>query len=561
MGTPDDPSRHDEEPVTGGIPVPSLRAIVDGVGSGVNAMRSLLGRVAPAAPSTGPDDPVTTTQPQQVPAGPPTSGDGEIDLAAFTRSVADAARHVTGCDTATVIAVDGARWTSADANQSGTTDELVGLDRALLHGDAHLEVTADQRVRGILDPYVRTVVWVPIGFAPANRVTRSWAPLQRMPIAANPLDDVGVLVLGWHDARATERLDLERAHAFAAGLHPSYTSARLYQRARDAERDALLLVDAIADLSARLTVDEVAEAACRHARRISRALSTSVLLVGTGTGGAPGPLRCEVRSTCPGGDSFEARDVDVTDAMRRVLGGAEVVVDTTGARRRILLPVRSDATTVAGLLQIELHRDAPELPERALRLCGAISRQAGVALDRARRADELHHLAATDQLTDLPNRRQIMQELEREIARVQRSGDPLSVALVDLDHFKRYNDSHGHLEGDRLLAQYGTFLTGQLRRMDLGGRYGGEEFLILLPGTGTADAFVSLDRLRLAWRRASGETFSAGVATWRAGETWTDLLLRADAALYEAKHGGRDRVGTAGDDLVYRPDTADEHAD
>jgi diguanylate cyclase (GGDEF)-like protein len=153
-------------------------------------------------------------------------------------------------------------------------------------------------------------------------------------------------------------------------------------------------------------------------------------------------------------------------------------------------------------------------------------------------------LAHHDGLTRVPNRRAWDLELARAMAGARRSGDTLAVALLDLDHFKSYNDTFGHQAGDALLAQAAAAWRAELRGADLIARYGGEEFTVLIQGLSGAEAAAIVDRLRA--RTPFEQTFSAGVAVWDGGETPQKLVGRADAALYEAKRAGRDRVLVAG---------------
>lgn len=179
--------------------------------------------------------------------------------------------------------------------------------------------------------------------------------------------------------------------------------------------------------------------------------------------------------------------------------------------------------------------------------------------------DRLQTLASHDELTGVFNRRCLMEKLDRQRERAVRHGEAFSVCLLDLDHFKQLNDRHGHQAGDDALRAFSALIEAGVRRIDvLGrtgdagasgvfGRYGGEEFLLLLPHTGLDEAARCVERLRESvhatrFDTAAGPmalTFSAGVAQYRAGETMTQLLHRADTALYRAKHDGRDRVGTA----------------
>lgn len=154
--------------------------------------------------------------------------------------------------------------------------------------------------------------------------------------------------------------------------------------------------------------------------------------------------------------------------------------------------------------------------------------------------------ALTCSLTGLPNRRALEMALEREAARVERGGEPLSLVLLDLDDFKKINDEKGHPEGDRLLREVGRYLIAHVRQQDLVGRWGGEEFAILLPRTSGAQATHLAERLREGLK-ALGITASFGVATYR-GDL-QDLYRRADEALYRAKAGGKDRVARATEEL------------
>jgi diguanylate cyclase (GGDEF)-like protein len=162
----------------------------------------------------------------------------------------------------------------------------------------------------------------------------------------------------------------------------------------------------------------------------------------------------------------------------------------------------------------------------------------------------IEELAQLDDLTGLLNRRCIMKLLNEEMARAQRSNIPCSVAIIDLDFFKRINDQLGHPAGDEALRTFGIGLFANIRTIDRLGRYGGEEFLLVLPETTQEQAAQMLDRLRLIiseldWSAILGDmklTMSAGVCTVGKEESVDAVLARADAALYRAKHAGRNRV-------------------
>jgi diguanylate cyclase (GGDEF)-like protein len=166
----------------------------------------------------------------------------------------------------------------------------------------------------------------------------------------------------------------------------------------------------------------------------------------------------------------------------------------------------------------------------------------------------LRQLATTDSLTGLANRRSLSERLDQEIYRAQRYGIPLSLILFDIDHFKRINDGWGHAAGDQVLGEIARETQHLLRRTDLVGRYGGEEFVVLLPETELAEAMSLARRLNwqisqkvIVFKRGSPlvVTVSAGVAALAPDENGEKLIQRADQALYRAKEGGRNRVEAA----------------
>ena len=161
--------------------------------------------------------------------------------------------------------------------------------------------------------------------------------------------------------------------------------------------------------------------------------------------------------------------------------------------------------------------------------------------------DQLSHLAQEDALTGIANRRTLDEALPVEFARALRSGQPLTLVMMDFDHFKRYNDRRGHAAGDALLRGAAQAWSKQMRPTDLLARYGGEEFTLVLPACTADQAAQLVDRLRPLM--PDRQTFSAGVATWEGHENATELLQRADRALLLAKKGGRNRTMIAGREL------------
>ena len=182
-----------------------------------------------------------------------------------------------------------------------------------------------------------------------------------------------------------------------------------------------------------------------------------------------------------------------------------------------------------------------------------------MALVIIRLVADLQRLSRHDGLTGLLNRRALEEALTAQVRRSRRNGEAFCVLMLDADHFKSVNDRHGHAVGDMALKHLSTLLRGHMREVDRLARFGGEEFVVLLPGLALADALPVAERLRhaiAATPLTHGEmsmalSVSIGIAEWGgAGEEPSRLLVRADAALYQAKQHGRDRVASAGADAV-----------
>lgn len=156
--------------------------------------------------------------------------------------------------------------------------------------------------------------------------------------------------------------------------------------------------------------------------------------------------------------------------------------------------------------------------------------------------EETRTLALHDALTGLANRRLMETDLERDLARSKRSDEPLSALMIDIDHFKRYNDSHGHVAGDRLLQAVARTISEEIRATDLGARYGGEEFTVILPNTTIKNALGVAERIRSAVEMSTGVSVSIGAASLQPGMDALKLIEKADEALYRAKQNGRNRV-------------------
>lgn len=195
----------------------------------------------------------------------------------------------------------------------------------------------------------------------------------------------------------------------------------------------------------------------------------------------------------------------------------------------------------------------PTLPAVKDQLAVTVAEGLALALANLRLRETLRSQAIRDPLTGLFNRRYLEETMERELNRVKRQGIPLGVIMMDLDHFKQYNDTFGHSAGDELLSALGILLKSQIRGEDIACRYGGEEFLLILPGASMEIALERAESLRQAVKEMhqfrqglKPTTLSLGVAVYPDhGDTGLQLIQSADAALYRAKRGGRDRVMAA----------------
>lgn len=196
-------------------------------------------------------------------------------------------------------------------------------------------------------------------------------------------------------------------------------------------------------------------------------------------------------------------------------------------------------------LLTELSRANDELEQRVRERTTQLREQNKALRVAHQRIEEL---SRRDALTGLTNRRWLDEVLRVEVERARRYETPLSVAMADLDHFKEINDSFGHAVGDQVLTATARVLEDAVRMTDVVGRYGGEEFLILLPNTELPQALMLAERMRAGLHlmpvtfRSAPVTASFGAAQWVSGDSAATLVGRADAALYEAKHTGRDKV-------------------
>lgn len=217
----------------------------------------------------------------------------------------------------------------------------------------------------------------------------------------------------------------------------------------------------------------------------------------------------------------------------------------------VCLPMIAQGETL-GVLSVGMARDLTVAERQTLQ---TITEQLSLALANLLLQDTLRHQSLRDALTGLFNRRYLEDALSREIGRARRGSSVLSVIMLDVDHFKKFNDVNGHDGGDALLAEFGQTLQRVVRGEDIACRYGGEEFAVILPGADLAAAIQRAEelcdavrrmRVRLRGAALPQVTASLGVASLHEhGKTGADIMKAADEALYEAKRSGRDRVAVA----------------
>ena len=187
-----------------------------------------------------------------------------------------------------------------------------------------------------------------------------------------------------------------------------------------------------------------------------------------------------------------------------------------------------------------------DLLERTMR---NVLKRHSLERERANMVEKLAQLSVTDELTDLANRRDLTRKLDEEVKRSTRTGRPLALLMMDLDHFKEVNDRHGHQTGDDVLVCCAAVLRLGLRETDFLARYGGEEFCALLPETDLREARIVAERLRRAVEALpeSAPTISIGLAHWEPDVSPEEVIGRSDKALYRAKETGRNRIVVYGE--------------
>jgi len=219
-----------------------------------------------------------------------------------------------------------------------------------------------------------------------------------------------------------------------------------------------------------------------------------------------------------------------------------VVYDGMSPHGHIIVPLKA-AGVVTGVLCLYTAQE-PDIDIKVFHMLSLIGNELGIAISNARLYESARSSALHDPLTGLANRRLLGAMLSKSIARSVRSKTRLAAVMIDIDYFKKYNDTRGHVQGDRLLKELGGILASRTRKSDLVCRYGGEEFLVLLHETGIEGARVVAEELRQTVEAELGVTISLGVAEYSEAlmKEEEELIARADEALYRAKAMGRNRT-------------------
>ena len=398
---------------------------------------------------------------------------------------------------------------------------------------------------------------------------RSVQPILIAIVRAEPRDEEPGVVLGavgLCDPRGAARYnaqDVERLQSFA----PALAKALQMLDARHADRRRLIEITALYDLSRLMEsasdMEQVYKAIVAQVAKFAPRENIGLFLLDK-------PSRSlELRAAK--GRAVNLLDHFAFEKGKGVSGwvasrGKPIVIGDLDKAPNVLnaasLPsrVRSFAAlplrvhnSVIGVLHISDSEPNAFSPDD-IRLLSLIAGQAAVTMDRTMAHHNLETLAITDGLTRTYNHRYFQMRLEDELRRCKRYHLPLSLLIIDADHFKAINDEHGHASGDAVLRELGTLLRNSMRDTEIVARLGGEEFGVLLPQTDDFQAQIAAERLRAAveahdFRAVDGEqirvTVSIGAAGFPPHATRADLMEQADRALYAAKRAGRNRVGVA----------------
>lgn len=342
----------------------------------------------------------------------------------------------------------------------------------------------------------------------------------------------------------------------AAGAALEAANRQLTEKVAELEqrnREIAILRDMVELLQLCIASDEAYEIVSCYGPRLFPGTSGSVAIIKAS--------RTAVDRVCGWGDALPGDPVfGPNDCWSLRRGRPHLVTDFAASvvcshlregppKPSLCVPLASQGEAF-GVLTVQ-RLDESAVSDEQARLASSVAEQIALALANLALREQLRSQSIRDPLTDLYNRRFLEETLERELMRSRRTGRPLSVLMIDIDHFKRFNDDFGHDAGDAVLRELASLLKSHIRAGDVACRYGGEEFVILLPEMAEEAAVRRAEEVREAvhslavshhGRQHRAITISVGVASTNLAVTPEDLLALADAALYQAKRAGRDRV-------------------
>jgi diguanylate cyclase (GGDEF)-like protein len=382
------------------------------------------------------------------------------------------------------------------------------------------------------------------------------------PLVENQLllgwDFVGTLLalpIGLLLAQAYERLGLTALLLASVPLLTISYIWQLYARVRAVNQQIMALYAATSSISASIELDATLQVILRQAREfvpydqgILYLADEETLIPSASEGEVPEELMTKEVAL---GEGLVGR-VGITHHMEAAppTGLRDKAVEPIGPKwYQLAVPLVTRKRLVGALW---LARSGGRFSEREVQFLAILTGQAAIALDNARLYSEVATLAQLDALTGIYNRRTLVENLAREISRCSRYGLNLTVLMVDLDNFKKINDTCGHQFGDVLLKKIISSVASSVRSVDIVGRYGGDEIVVILPETGPLEAYQVAERIRQAVKELTRDevcqvTTSIGIAAYpQHGEDPERLLAIADQAMYHAKRQGGDRILTGG---------------
>ena len=472
---------------------------------------------------------------------------GSLDLEQVCGAAARTTAGLVGADTASVALLEG-----AGVRRYG----LWGVERDLLPDSFREAWDASLGVTGLVLRQRGPALVADLESAPGEVATIFRAIGMRSG-AGVPLwhagEPIGAVVVGWADPAQVPSGALVAMQGAASTIAASVANA-LHHGESEGRRAMLeRLTVATREISAARTPEAVRSAGLSQASRIAR--GATAMLARAGAEAELATLSWEdegIGFRCSGTAIGVALLTDRTTRLAAASGDhpnalfeRSLVREVFGGADLLSVPLSIGPDRVGVLCIVESPgRELTAIEESAL---NSLADHLALALERAERLREAEQESTTDALTGLANRRGLGESLIKTVATARAAGGHVGLCMIDIDHFKRYNDAHGHDQGDQVLRILGEVLRLSVRATDLAGRYGGEEFMLILPGVDrrTVDRITDRIRERLAGVAIDGGpiTVSMGVAIFPADRADPgELVKAADVALYQAKQLGRDRV-------------------